>query len=358
MNKGLADDFIFLENKILAAITARGVESEAAFGALALEVCRFQRRWHAAYGRLCENLGVPADLDDWREIPALPQSVFKQAAVRTFPEADTVKTFHTSGTTGEGFGAHHFASLRLYDAAILHGWDALAVPRLPQIILTRAPSDTPHSSLSHMMGVLGARARDGAQQWCIAADGRLEVEQTRASLRRAEAEGGPVLLLGTALAFLHLFEALDAESFALPRGSAAMETGGYKGSGRTLEKAGLYALFEKHLGLPPESVLNEYGMTELSSQFYTRGLGAPHCGPAWARALVIDPETGREVAPGETGVLRIFDLANLGSALAVQTRDLAVRGENGGFFLLGRDPAALPRGCSRAADESLSVHPA
>jgi hypothetical protein len=69
--------------------------------------------------------------------------------------------------------------------------------------------------------------------------------------------------------------------------------------------------------------------------------------------MVVDPATGREVADGETGVPRIYDLANLGSVFAIQTRDLAIRrGEN--FELMGRDPGALPRGCSRAADEMLS----
>ena len=103
-------------------------------------------------------------------------------------------------------------------------------------------------------------------------------------------------------------------------------------------------------------MFNEYGMTELSSQCYTRGLDRPHVAPPWLRALVIDPETSRTVAPGGTGVLRLFDLANLGSVVAVQTQDLAVAPDESGraFTLLGRDPAALPsRGCSRAADEAL-----
>jgi hypothetical protein len=133
-----------------------------------------------------------------------------------------------------------------------------------------------------------------------------------------------------------------------------METGGYKGTGHQISKAELYALFERRLGLSPASVLNEYGMTELSSQFYTRGLGKPHMGPPWLRALVIDPETDEEVPLGATGVLRIFDLANIGSVLALQTQDLAIRREQG-FELIGRSPAALPRGCSRAADEALSA---
>jgi hypothetical protein len=140
----------------------------------------------------------------------------------------------------------------------------------------------------------------------------------------------------------------------LPVGSIAVETGGYKGTRRELPKTDLYALFRGRLGLPANDVVNEYGMTELSSQFYSRGVGTPHFGPPWARGLVVDPATGREVEDGATGVLRLFDAANLWSVCAVQTQDLAIRyGDN--FVLIGRDPAALPRGCSRAADELLGI---
>ena len=284
------------------------------------------------------------ELTDWRKIPAVPTGAFRQAALRAFPAAETVSTFRTSGTTGEGYGSHHFRSLRLYEASILAAWKTLELPPLPQIILTQRPGDAPHSSLCHMMGTLGAL---GAQTWCIDAGGGLNL----AALRQAAAEG-PLLLLGTALAFLHLFERLGSERLELAPGSLAMETGGYKGTGRTLLKAELYARFGRTLGLEPDDILNEYSMTELSSQWYTRGLGQPHLGPAWARALVIDPETGREVPDGERGILRLFDLANLGSVLAIQTQDLAIR-RGAGFELLGRDPAAIPRGCSRSADELL-----
>ena len=133
-----------------------------------------------------------------------------------------------------------------------------------------------------------------------------------------------------------------------------METGGYKGSGREIEKAELYDMFQTFLGLRPDAVINEYGMTELSSQFYARGLDTPHAGPPWLRATVIDPETGAEVEDGAIGILRIFDLANLGSVLAIETQDLAIRrGER--FELIGRDPGALPRGCSRMADEAMQT---
>jgi len=191
-----------------------------------------------------------------------------------------------------------------------------------------------------MMGTLGAF---GSQIWCIDAGGALDL----AAFRRAVDE--PVLIFGTALAFLHLFERFEIK---LAPGSLAMETGGYKGTTRMLTKAELYTRFADSLNLQPDAILNEYSMTELSSQWYTRGLGNPHVGPAWTRAMVIDPETNREVSDGGQGLLRLFDLANLGSVLAIQTQDLAIR-RGSCFELLGRDPAALPRGCSRAADEML-----
>ncbi len=67
--------------------------------------------------------------------------------------------------------------------------------------------------------------------------------------------------------------------------------------------------------------------------------------PPWARARVISPETGREVAEGGTGLLQVFDLANVFSVMAIQTEDLGVR-RGGGFELIGRARLAEPRGCS------------
>lgn len=343
----MSDACTHLESRILSLLD-QATLTESDFCACALEIYRFQRLHNQPYDNFCKHLGAPAELENWEQIPAVPQSAFKQFALRTFPESQAVKTFRTSGTTGEGFGSHHFRSLRLYDEAILRGWDFFRLPVLPQIILVSPPATAPHSSLSHMMGTLHARALDAQQHFCVTQAGNARLH---ASFMEALQSVRPVLVMGTALAFLHLFE--TGALPVLPAGSFALETGGYKGSGRSLAKAELYALFEKHFGLPPDSVINEYGMTKLSSQFYARGLGNPHQGAPWLRALVIDPETDAEVAMDETGILRIFDLANLGSVLAIQTRDLAVRRENG-FELIGRDPAALPRGCSRSADEMLS----
>ena len=119
----------------------------------------------------------------------------------------------------------------------------------------------------------------------------------------------------------------------------------------------MHAAIARCLGVLPNAILREYGMSELGSQAYAPDSAAPPPAdgagevfrfPPWARALVISPETGREVADGGTGLVRVFDLANVWSALAVQTEDLAIR-RGGGFELLGRAPRSEPRGCSLMA---------
>jgi hypothetical protein len=130
-----------------------------------------------------------------------------------------------------------------------------------------------------------------------------------------------------------------------------METGGYKNRSRVLRKSELHGLITAYLGVPPEKILCEYGMSELSSQAYDldplTSSSAARCFrfPPWARVQMISPETGREVAEGESGLVKVFDLANVFSVLAIQTEDLAVR-RGGGFELIGRAELAEPRGCS------------
>jgi hypothetical protein len=133
-----------------------------------------------------------------------------------------------------------------------------------------------------------------------------------------------------------------------------METGGFKGRSRAVERTALYDGIAARLGIARDAIVAEYGMTELTSQWYdapaTRGAGVrSKAGPPWLRALIVDAE-GREVAPGETGFLRHVDLANRSSVIAVQTEDRGYATPDG-FVLLGRDMDAPLRGCSLDAEE-------
>jgi hypothetical protein len=110
--------------------------------------------------------------------------------------------------------------------------------------------------------------------------------------------------------------------------------------------------------VPAARIVNQYGMTELGSQFYDSVLRLPgeprrKLAPPWTRVKLLDPASG-DPAPGSAvGQIVVIDLANTGSVLALQTADLGRRVADG-FEVLGREPGAEARGCSIAIDELLS----
>lgn len=318
------------------------------FSSLALRVFLYQLEQNSGYNNFC-TVTNQRDPQSWQAIPALTTDVFKlQPTPTCLSDEQVSSTFMTSGTTGEARGNHHFRDTKLYDLSILTAWEQLDLPKPSKLfILTPPPEQAPHSSLSHMMETL-------RQAYCPEACYLIDNDKLDPSpLLEALAADQPISLLGTALGFLNLFEILPAP-IQLPAGSWAMETGGYKGSGRTLSKQDLYDQFETMLAIPSDQIWNEYSMTELSSQFYTRGIGQPHHAPHWMKIQVLDPETDQAVAAGEIGYLVIHDLANIDSVSALRTQDLAIYHDPHSFTLVGRDPSALARGCSRSIDEALN----
>jgi hypothetical protein len=385
-----------LQQRILALIARGAVASvreggrfadlggcEQQFNELALEIFEFQFARNKIYRGWCEaRRQTPASATHWKQIPAVPTIAFKDFEIVCFDVKEAVAEFHTSGTTRGKSGRHFFKTLELYDAAIAPNFEThvlagslgllqrraerrsqnisdpcfeppLRLGASVPFILTASPEEAPHSSLSHMMGVLGGQF--------FVRGGKLAAESLAAALEVSVREAKPVLLLGTAWSFVHFFEHCEGGRwrFALPEGSRAMETGGFKGKSREMLKRQLYELFEKYLGIAPSRVVNEYGMTELSTQFYDETLLVGRQSdrktvPPWARVMIVDPRTGKEAEDGQRGLIRIFDLANLWSAMAIQTEDWGVkRGE--GFEVLGRAAASEARGCSIAADEMLSL---
>jgi hypothetical protein len=319
------------------------------FESLALSIFYHQRRENPVYAKYCDFLGTPERIDSWKRIPAIPQIAFKRAEIRSFPAQQSEMEFRTSGTTGEGYGKHLFPSLRLYEAAVQRGWDYFRLPRHRLFLLMQHPEDAPFSSLGYMGGILTDFQRD---RFVLTKNGGLDRGRLREQLECGEA----LTLFGTALAFLNLLEDGPPNfHLKLPPGSIVIETGGFKGSGRDIGKRDLYDQLSRHFGIAIDSIWNEYGMTELSSQFYSHGVGRSHRAPPWVRFQIVDPETNEEAYPGRIGLLRIIDLANLWSVLAILTQDLAIAQPDGGFLLLGRDPEALPRGCSRAVDELMRL---
>ena len=198
------------------------------------------------------------------------------------------------------------------------------------------PQSAPNSSLSHMLGTLGA------EQFFWENDAPLSA----ALLELTE----PAALFGTAFAFVQLFDG-TSQNWRLPAGSVVIETGGFKGRTREVPRDELYGLFGSRLGVPLTNCYSEYGMSEMATQFYGQGLDPEKRGPHWVRTRTIDPETGDDAPAGAPGLLRHYDLANFNSVLALQTQDLGTLTPDGGFVLHGRAAEAEVRGCSLTVEE-------
>ncbi len=335
---------------------------EARFDTLARALFAWQLEHCTPYARFCRARGrTPDRVTSWRELPPVPTGAFKEVELRCFPAERTLKTFRTSGTATERRGALHLDTLELYEASLLPSFRRFLLPdaaRLPIRVLAPPPEEVPDSSLSHMLGCVVRKLGAPGSGFDVKG-GRLRVEPLLDVLEQTVARDTPLLLAGTAFGFVHLLDALQEQRLVwrLPAGSRVMETGGFKGRSRELGREALRAALGERLGVPPTHVVNQYGMTELGSQFYDSSLcepGAPRrkLGPPWTRVRIVDPQSGEDARPGEVGIVVVVDLANTGSVLALQTADLGRRVEDG-FEVLGRAPGAEARGCSMAADAML-----
>jgi hypothetical protein len=335
-----------------------GAAMPESFDALACDLARFQARYVEGYQKLVYARGLDATrLTRAIDAPAVPTDAFKMARVSAFGAEETPVSFRTSGTTLASRGTHPFRVTDTYDAASVafgRRWLMKGYPeRVHVMVLGPSPEEAPDSSLTHMNAAF-VRAFGLEPDAFFIQDETLDLMTLDERVARILVEGdAPVLLLATAFACVHLLDVVqDAGGFRLPEKSRVMQTGGFKGKSREVDASVLRRDLAKALAIPEDEIVGEYGMTELSSQFYeTRG-GGVYVEPPWARVVPVDPVTLEPVAEGEVGIARIEDLMNVDSAFAVLAAD-RVRRVGEGFEVLGRAPGAPPRGCSIAIDEML-----
>jgi hypothetical protein len=345
-----------IHDKVLRFIADR---ESATFEALALEIFAHQFASIAAYRRVCEQRGrTPATVGDWREIPPVPTLAFKQTELRC---AAAERTFLTTGTTAgaEQRGRHALPDLRLYRAAAVAGMKEFLFPDLAEmrvLSLVPASEERPESSLAQMVSWALEEFGGVSGSGGFASPDQLDTDGFAEALRRSERDGHPVCIMSTTGALIRFFDQCRARgwAFRLPHSSRVMDTGGSKGAPHPMSAQGVRYACWNILAIPGYFCVNEYGMTELSSQYYDnvirdrccgRGTRRAKAGPHWLRTWVLDPGSLREVAAGEIGLLCHVDLANAGTAVAVLTEDTG-RWVKDGLELRGRVAGAEARGCS------------
>jgi Acyl-protein synthetase, LuxE len=346
----------------IAALITREHAEPGERDALGLDLYDHQRRYVAPYARFAAQRRTARAGEALDSVPALPTDAFRFARINALPERPDERVFESSGTTQEARSRHAFQSLTLYDLAAERAARRLLFPdvaRMRLVIVAPPSEEMPSSSLSYMLSRFITWFGSAGSEHVFPVDGP-HVATLCDALSR---DGEPLALLGTSFAFVHAMDSLGARRFALPAGSRIMQTGGFKGRAREIAPDAMRAWLSHTFGVPEAMIVAEYGMTELSSQLYEstlrdavlgqpmgpRRLMAPH----WLRAVAVDPETLAPVPDGARGLVRLDDLANLDSVMAIQTADL---GEPcaGGLVLHGRAQGAVARGCSITADELLT----
>jgi hypothetical protein len=334
---------------------------ERDFEELALAIFACQYKHNRAYRSWCDSLRLtPASVARVDDIPAVPTSAFKEME---FACAPPETEFRTSGTTGSGNGRHLLPWLLPYRTGALAHFSRCVLPegwKMRTLVLAPPVALRPTSSLSHMLAWIVEEFGEPGSGWFVSEAG-LAHERLAEALLDVQHTDVPVLILGTSAAFLDFFHYCQQTrlTLLLPDGSRLMDTGGWKGTGRPSPWS--LSEFQRHcyrragelLGIPERRCINEYGMTELCSQFYDSPLSCTRIdsspprikvGPPWTRTRILDPSDLQPAAPGAIGLIQHIDLANVGSVISVLTEDLG-RACEGGFILEGRPRQAEARGC-------------
>jgi hypothetical protein len=341
----------------------------AKFNQLALAVFRHQIANVAAYREYCRASRAQVDsITRIEDIPPVSTLAFKYARLAGDETTADQRIFLTSGTTiGRAErGTHIIARPEIYRASALAHLERMMFPdhrKMRTLAMHPTADRMPESSLSQMISwcieefgvmrcecVADRRAVDAAAAWRF--------------LKASELDHEPVCILGTTASLGALFAYVGRENahLTLAPGSRIMDTGGAKGQTTPLDADAVCARATEMLGIAPQFVINEYGMTELCSQLYdatsfnSKDDLSPterfKIAPPWMRAAAVDPVSLKSVPAGEIGMLRFFDLANVGSVSMVLTEDVGIVNDRGDRVrMLGRAGVAEPRGCALAIEE-------
>jgi hypothetical protein len=357
-----------LDNEIVGLI--RGEEeniNDSQFNDLALRLFGFQYHTNEAYQKNCQKHGIkPNDISYWEEIPAVPADVFKYKTLTCFPVEKTVKSFISSGTSDpEKRGKLYLdkRSYEIYIESMVKTFGKYTMPdreKIRIISLSPPPEMVPEIAMVHAIGLWMKEYGTSDSTYLVGKEG-MDIKSLIGALKQAEKTGEPVFMIGASFNYVQLLDAFEKQglSFNLPEGSRTIDGGGYKGRSKEVSKKEFYSMLPKVFGLREDHCVNLLGMTEDATNYYDNvlrnkvtGRSEPRFKPnhPWTRTVAVHPETLERLSKGEVGLLRHYDLANVGSVMVLQTDDLGFEIESG-FEITGRAKGATARGCSIGAEE-------
>ena len=298
----------------------------------ALKVFKFQAENIAVYKNYLNTLKVKiADIKTITDIPFLPISFFKTHNIALKNKTDI--TFLSSGTTQKNRSKHHINDISIYEKSFTLGFNHFYGNYQDYCIQALLPSylENEQSSLIYMINYFIKNSTHPSSGFVTEA----ELINNAEKLKNEK-----VLLIGVSYALLDLAEktSIDLGNYII------METGGMKGRRKEWTRDELHQVYNK--SFKTKKIHSEYGMTELLSQAYSKGNGIFYT-PPWMKILTRPfNEPFSQQQYGQTGVLKVIDLANINSCSFIETADLAKAYPNNSFEILGRIDFEDIRGCN------------
>ena len=275
----------------------------------------YERR--AAFRKLCSERGItPERVDSWLDVPALTSD---------FIDSDEAATPRLSPTE---------------QAAIDASWTryCLDAPTHPPVLSLFLASETEHgrrtaAPVAHLL------ERWGSMDSLSAIGPRgVDAKKARGFLAARQRDGQPVLIVASSTTLGELVASLQRLDLRFRLSAASVVVEMVEVTDLPGDRAGeVHGLIEEFLAIPPNRFVRLLGVAGASTQMFTDSLADGDAEvfvpPHWVRLSLIDPGSKEVVAPGEPGLLRVFDLANLDQSLHLETEIRGVLGPDG-FRLL------------------------
>ncbi len=307
------------------------------FEKLALEIFEFQSEKNPIYRAYLSHLKVnPKKVSSVRQIPFLPIQFFKDHKILC-EDAHTSHFFESSGTTGVQSARHYMPDLDFYLTNARKLFEAVYGSLSNYVILALLPSylEKGNSSLVFMVQDFMNYSANGSGFYLN------NLHELKEVLDDHYSHGKKVILWGVTYALLDFADYCHQGNYP---DLIIMETGGMKGRRKEMIREEIHDQLKRAFGVA--SVHSEYGMTELTSQFYApkEGIFLPCPTARIFIREVTDPFSWEE--RGRSGGLNIIDLANIYSCAFIETKDIGRGLPENKAAILGRFDHADVRGCN------------
>jgi hypothetical protein len=313
------------------------------FQEFALNLFYYQSKYNLVYKKYIEALKIqPNSVKDLRSIPFIPIDFFKQhRIVSNSDELDNFESVFESSGTGSGISSKHYVSdinhyLQHAQQIFENNYGVLN----DFIILALLPSylERKGSSLVAMVDNFIQKTNSSHSGFYL---NDLKALVQKVKDLKAQENRKKIIIWGVSFALLDLAENYKP-NFS---GCIVMETGGMKGRRKEITREELHKILSDGLKVP--IIHSEYGMTELLSQSYSKGMGVFQ--PSHSMKIMVrevnDP-FDIKFSHKRSGGLNVIDLANIDSCAFIETQDVGLVNDDGTFKVLGRFDNSDIRGCN------------